>query len=291
MPLYFPHNLYRGVNAHLHSYFQTYGGWQGFHNNYIALLSGEISRHLPPGYIVDTEQSLQIRESDPNTGTPVRVRRPEPDLTIYHAAPTSPSTQPFDQAVTLTVPIMETLMLPEDLYLSAIVIYEVQDDVAFGKPITQIEVFSPTNKPPGEGYEQYRDKRYACLKSGLKMVEIDYLHETLSPIGGIPSYRAQAEHAFPYYIAISDPYPSIQEKKTEIYGFHVDIPIPILNIPLAGQTTVQVDFGHPYHQTFELVNAYAQRVDYMALPAHFDTYTPADQERIKQVMARAQATV
>ncbi|NWF68086.1 MAG: hypothetical protein HXY40_03285 [Chloroflexi bacterium] len=36
---------------------------------------------LPAGHLVDTEQSLQIREYHPDTGE--RLRRPKPDSTLY----------------------------------------------------------------------------------------------------------------------------------------------------------------------------------------------------------------
>ncbi|HLA43610.1 MAG TPA: hypothetical protein VJZ27_09255, partial [Aggregatilineales bacterium] len=81
-------NQYRGVNAHLHSYLQAHSGWQGFHNTFIIYLVNEINARLPEGYIVDAEQSLQIREIHPDTGE--RIRRPEPDLTVFDRSTSQP---------------------------------------------------------------------------------------------------------------------------------------------------------------------------------------------------------
>ncbi|MEL6273236.1 MAG: hypothetical protein AAFR22_25750, partial [Chloroflexota bacterium] len=79
-------NQYIGVNAHLQSYFQNRGGWASFHNNFIRDLAVEIDRRLPAGFLVDVEQSLQIREYYPDTGE--KLRRPQPAITVYDVDPT-----------------------------------------------------------------------------------------------------------------------------------------------------------------------------------------------------------
>ena len=73
----------------------------------------------------------------------------------------------------------------------------------------------------------------------------------------------------------------------EVYGFDVDQPLEPITIPLAGVDTITVAFGEVYNITFARNRYYGTRiVDYEQLPVHFETYTPADQERIK---ARMQA--
>ena len=54
-------NQYRGINPHLHSYWQAEGGWDSFHTNHIADLMRLINTALPTGYVADIDQSLQIR--------------------------------------------------------------------------------------------------------------------------------------------------------------------------------------------------------------------------------------
>jgi hypothetical protein len=51
-------NQYRGINAHLHSYWQAKGGWDTFHFNHIPDLMRLINGQLPPGYVADLIQSL-----------------------------------------------------------------------------------------------------------------------------------------------------------------------------------------------------------------------------------------
>lgn len=44
-------NLYRGINAHLHSYWQAQGGWNGFHASHIVYLTTALKADLLPlGY-------------------------------------------------------------------------------------------------------------------------------------------------------------------------------------------------------------------------------------------------
>lgn len=278
-------NQYRGVNAHLHSNFQSQGGWDSFHTNHIADLGEYINDHLPPGYIVDVERSLQIREFHADTGERLLQRR-RPDVTIYQADPTrvpSLAVSSGGAVATLTQPVSETLTVTDEMFYAGLVIYEQQDDQAFGRPVTRVEVLSPTNKPPGDGFLQYVQKRYSALKSGLRLVEIDYLHETASPIKGIPRYPDQPD-SFPYSITVSDPVPSLQEGRSETHEFAVDQPVPSIAIPLAGDERLMIEFGAVYNRTFHKLRAYSYLVDYEQLPQHFDRYSPADQERIKQRM-------
>jgi hypothetical protein len=276
-------NQYRGVNAHLHSSFQVQGGWDSFHANYIADLGEFINDHLPPGYIVDIERSLQIREFHPDTGERL-IQRRRPDVTIYQTDPARlPVIEvlPGGAVATLTQPVSETLTLTDEMFYAGLVIYEQQDDQSFGRPVTRIEVLSPSNKPPGDGFLQYIQKRYGALKSGLRLVEIDYLHETESPIKGIPRYPDQID-SFPYSITVSDPIPSLDEGRSETHEFAVDQPIPAIAIPLAGDERLSIDFGAVYNRTFRKLRAYSYLVDYERLPHRFERYSPADQERIKR---------
>ncbi len=284
MALYSRKNEYQGVNAHLQSHFQNVGDWPSFHESYIIDLARELSAILPEGYLVDLEKSFQIKEYHPDTGE--KIKRPAPDITIYsHSRSANPTLSKVTAATaSVDIPVIKTLD-DDDIYLTALKIYTIEDDLLLGTPVVQVEILSPTNKPPGEGYIQYVNKRYAALKSGLVMVEVDYLHESASPLRNVPIYRHHP-NSFPYMIAVSDPRPNLMEGRTLIYGFAVDSPIPVISIPLVGTDRVEVDFGKVYHRTFESLPVYSLRVDYEQLPQNFDSYTEADQTRIRQVMER-----
>jgi hypothetical protein len=286
MPVRSPRNEYKGVNAHLHSYFQTHGGWDGFHNKHIGDLGAEISRWLPPGYLVDTEQSLQLREISPYGDE--RIRRWRPDIAIYGAS-TVPQSQSDTEVgiATLVQPLLDTLSEEDNPAPSALLIYKVTEDALLGRPITQIELLSPSNKH-GDGLLLYKEKRIALVNAGINLVEIDYLHETDSVVRGVPSYTRHEADAHPYNFTVSTPSPTLRDGKAVTTFFDVDSKIPLLKLPLGGSDVLSIDLNSVYRTTFESVNAYSYRVDYAQLPEHFEAYNLADQARIHARMSAVQ---
>jgi hypothetical protein len=172
----------------------------------------------------------------------------------------------------------------EDDYLTAAMIYEVVGGTVPGKPVTRIEVLSPANKPPQTYYRQYMSKRLDTLRSGLSLVEVDYLHESRPVINLLSSYPDRDEGATPYMIVVSDPHPKPEEGKMPYYAFGVDDPIPLVSIPLAGTDAVTLDFGAVYNLTFESSRLFQIVVNYEQEPVHFERYAEADRERIQRRM-------
>lgn len=285
-------NPYAGVNAHLHSIFQAEGGWTSFHTSFITAFARDLDSNLPAGFLVDVEQSLQIREVHPDTGE--RLRRPEPDLTVYRVpVPGGRERVPagafagagqFSNA-TLMQSLAESLDMDTDAYLSALIVYAALPDARFGRPVTRIELLSPANKV-GVGYEQYREKRVAGLKSGVALVEIDLLHHTPPVVRGVPIYPEQ-EGSHPYLITIADPTPTFDDGFSATYGFDVDAPFPAFPLPLSDGRSLTVDLNPVYQDVFSSLSAYRLRADYAQLPAQFHRYSTADRARIEAVMERA----
>ncbi len=288
MPIFLRENQYNGVNAHLHSAIQTPGGgWESFHAAHITHLTEIIDTLLPEGYYVLNEKSLQL--STFNLETEEKgISRTRPDLGIYqdqtgfkrHLSETA-------SAPTLTLPIVKTIL--EEDPLNAVVIYRAEparDEI----PVTRIELLSPGNKPVGAHYPQYITKRNETLDSSINLVEIDYLHETRSPVWGLPSYPDHETGSFPYSIIVSNPHPSVREGRTEVYGIGIDESIPHIRVPLDANDTITVDFGTAYNLTFSRNRYYSTRmVDYEQLPLRFETYAETDQQRIKARMQTVHA--
>jgi hypothetical protein len=283
MPIHLRENPYLGVNAHLHSYLQSPGGgWESFHAAHITNLTEAIDALLPEGYYVLNEKSLQL--STFNIETEEKgISRTRPDLGIYQDRPTSGNTPNAAAASpTLTLPIVRTVL--EEDPLTSVVIYQAEPAKP-EIPVTRIELLSPGNEPGGTHFPQYITKRNETLDSSINLVEIDYLHESRSPAWGLPSYPDHERGAYPYTILVSIPRPSLAEGQTEVYGFHVGDPIPRVRIPLAGEDAITVDFGEVYNITFSRNRYYGTRlVDYEQLPVRFETYSPDDQQRIREQM-------
>lgn len=295
MPIHSRTNQYLGINAHLNSRLQgEFGTWGIFHSSHITDLARAIDAKLPPGYVVEPEKGLQIVEFHPDTGEAVRVRRRKPDLTIYDtdlAARRSGGALAATTAPTLTLSALEAIDENPELYYPALAIREVEVDGEIGRAVTWIELLSPTNKSSEPGFLQYSEKRISTLRSHVSLVEIDYLHETLSPIPTLPSYPDRERGAYPYTVVVTDPRPTLQEGRMNVYGFGVDEAMPVVPIPLAGEEAIALDFGAVYHQTFASLRSFSLRVDYEQLPDRFETYHEADQARIRARMAAVQEAV
>ncbi len=173
----------------------------------------------------------------------------------------------------------------EEELLTSIVIYQVGEEAPYGRPVTHIEVLSPANKPSGSHYSRYRVKRIETLQSGLRLVEIDYLHETRPMITNLPSYIDRENGAYPYTILVTDPRPSCEKGQIFVYGVGVLMPLPKVNIPLAGIDSTVVDFGTVYHQVYESLRLVQVVVDYEVEPVNFHRCAEADQQLIRDKMA------
>lgn len=85
-----------------------------------------------------------------------------------------------------------------------------------------------------------------------------------------------------------DPHPELEKSKAHSRLFGVLHAIPEMNIPLNDGDVLKFNFGIPYQKTFEEA-FYGAEIDYSELPVNFETYSPVDQERIKQRMAEIAA--
>lgn len=273
MPLQSPKNMYPGINPHLNSFLQSKGGgWKTFHSEHIIDITRTLRRQLPENYFVLTEDSLQINQVSEIGEKP---RLTTPDVTIFQARPSSrgdTSTATADAPV-ITLPLDLELDEESD-YLTGVVIYQIEASVGRGKPVTRIELLSPVNKP-GHSF-----KRLQTLRSGMSVVEIDYLHEFPPVLPKLPSYIDRKDAALPYWVLVSNP----DSDHTDVYGFEVDVRMPRVNIPLVDEEVTLLDFGAVYNQTYENIDLPQIAVDYEREPERMETYTSADQERIRQRM-------
>jgi hypothetical protein len=290
MPVHSAKNLYPGINPHLNSALQQNGGgWQSFHKDYITFLRIELDQRLPGAYYVASEASLQIGTYDADMSGP--LNKPtliRPDVGIYRHGAVSEGTTRSGQAPTMTIAVADTLDDEEEI--ASAVIYHLEEGEFPGKPVTRIELLSPANKPTGSHYVAYLLKRSETLNAGIRLVEIDFLHERRPIIAQLKSYPDRQPEAYPYSMIVNDPRPSIQEGLTDIYSFGVLDRIPVIDVPLDEEETVAVDFGEIYNRTLESSRLFREiLVDYAQEPANFAAYSEADQANIRQKMAEVAA--
>lgn len=279
-------NQYTGINAHLHSLWQADGGWDEFHAAHVIYLANALKIPLlPMGYTAGVQQSLQIRRADTPHG------RPEADVLIYDTDPQR-SYEPLPPSKSgyglLVMPIAELLEAKEQgsKDYHAIGLYQFAPGKRNrGEPIVWIELLLPSNKPGGQNAAYYREKVLKLLRSGIVLIEIDYLHESAPTFPSIPNYRpvengyALPQNAHPYRIVVIDPRPTLMKGIARLYQFDVDETLPVVDIPLQGGDVLAFDFGEPYTRTLE-ESMFGLDVDYSQLPLHFQRYRKDDQERI-----------
>jgi hypothetical protein len=271
-------NQYRGINAHLHSYWQAEHKWNRFHNAHITdlvkLLRAEL---LPKGYTAEMEESLQLRRFSDNL-----PRRPKPDAIIRDLDPNRVSPPTYMQGIQILEldDLMETEPDIEHPYYAA-VIYERDSSMNDDDVIAWIELLSPTNKGDNRDAYIYFAKRQLALEQGKVFVELDYLHELSPTFDRLPDYSIRATGAFPYRITILDPRPEYRDTRAYLGEFNVDEDIPRMSIPLNGGDHLEFDFGMAYRKTYEeMLYGREEWVDYTQHPVNFDHYSPPDQARI-----------
>jgi hypothetical protein len=259
-------NRYPGVNPHLNSFLQGEGGWwKAFHTEHLESLRRYLRERLPAGYLVFSEKSLQ--------GSEVAV---VPDVTVFTRRTPTPAA-PLNTQPTLSLPI-QTLMDEEDL-LNALVVYHASAESGY-RAVLRIELMSPANKPGHSYHLAYLTKRYDTLITGLRLMEIDYLHETPPMDNRLPKYPQP--QSFPYVVYATEPNPSVKDGMTDIYTAHVSTPLPTA---LMSSDTISFDFTEIYNDTFDNSDLPIIGVDYTQLPQRFHTYSDSDQAYIRQRMS------
>ncbi len=279
-------NQYLGVNAHANGLLQSEHEWVPFHAQHIIDLRREIRRVLPKRYIAIPESSLQIEVlSDDDE----QHKYPRPHTTIFDKMSRNLRSQTASLSPAgVAVPMLSAIRWNE-FTLKAVVIYKTEDHSLYGRPVARVELLSPTNKLPSAGASTYIQSRMQALKSGLPLVEIDYLHHQRSTIREIPRYP-DGPNANAYSIVVHDPRPSIFDGVTNLFLFGVDEPIPSIIIPLAtGDVTGAVNFDATYNNSFFEADELHSFVDYSRDPVDFATYSAADQQRIRNRMQIVQA--
>jgi hypothetical protein len=286
MPIHTRKNLYHGVNAHLHSYFQEDSGWESFHAVHIVHLLEAVQELLPIGYRAFAEKSLQLSVFDPDTGESDKVHI-KPDVSVWRERLSPVFSDPYDLGLSSPLEVLtldETLVEPE--YLRAVVIMH-GDGLGRYKSVTRIELLSPANKPPGSHASQYVVSRAETLLSGIHMVEIDYLHERRFPVERVASYPDRRPGSLPYNFLVSFGEHEDRAGQAFRYGCSVDESIPSLPIPLVSGV-VNLGLNGVYQRTYASNPAYGEDiVDYSQEPPRIGTYAEEDQSRIRECMARA----
>lgn len=285
-------NLYHGINAHLHSMAQNpqQGSptiWTAFHAAHIGHLIDAMNVQLPPHYVARAEQSLQIwtEQTDYPDAPPLMRQTKQPDVAIWRTQAGDATYQPAATGHESVRIINLDAFMQREITIPSAVVYRVRDHEIIGQPVTRIELLSASNKRGGSGYTGYVDNRWHAILSGTSLIELDYLHESATPLPGIGRYPHD-DDSHPYLIGITDRRPNHTDNTMLVYMIDVDMPLPqTAHIPLMDDDSLIFDFDAVYQHTFR-VGRWGLHVDYAQEPRQISRYAQADQARIRQVMQR-----
>ena len=131
-------------------------------------------------------------------------------------------------------------------------------EVATGDVITVIELLSPTNKRPGEGYQEYQAKRLQTLGRRTHLIEIDLIRaDTPLPM------RLHAGSPGDYRIVVSR---APHRPRAEVYAFTLRDPIPDFAVPLLSDDPEPVvPLNHLVHDLYDRAG-YDLTIDYSQPP-------------------------
>lgn len=268
-------NIFEGINPILNEKLLR-ENWQELHNLYLAdmlkLLRADLTHK---GYTVGLEESVQVYRMGDD---PIAYR---PDILISRLShPPTPSIQPQNRQIYATevLPITDMLISEEVPNIMAVVIRKRGQN----KPITWIELLSPTNKLPNHVFYDYQFKRDDIVKSGICYIELDFIHTQPPTSQKITQYQ---QGGFPFHGIVMIPRPTIQEGHILLYHFGIADKIPTITIPLDGEDTHLFDFNMVYQKIF-LEASYGLTIDYADLS--LKTYSDSDREYIRQRISSLQ---
>src|SRR5690606_21419007 len=124
-----------------------------------------------------------------------------------------------------------------------------------GEPVAWVELLSPSNKPGGQDWLAYREKRQNIISAGIVFVEMDYLHESAPTFTRFADYRPRKGEtdvdAQPYRIKSTEPHLDPESGACWLGLFPVDRPLPVLDNPLNGDDGLCMAFMRRDTEAFE----------------------------------------
>lgn len=237
--------------------------WPGIHNWLIAALAEHLSPRLLPRYYVALEERLYIAAPPapgpdfagvPDIAVVAAGSGVRPDAAAEPArAPAATPTGSGVRVLTAAVPVPERV---RETYL------EIREPRG-GDVVTVIEILSPSNKRPGEGWREYQEKRMRTLRTLTHLVEIDLLRggepPPIYPRDWSPNSRLPGD----YRILIAR---GGRRSAADLYAFTVRDPVPPSPLPLReGDEEPLVDVQTVLHTLYDRAG-YNLRIDYRGEP-------------------------
>ena len=138
--------------------------WLDLHPRLIVMSGRVIQRQLGEDLVASIEERIVVEDT-------VGYSRPiGPDLRVVELGPRVPRPA---AAAAAGVAVMEPIRLTVPAQPITQRYLQIIDAATGGRVVTVIEFVSPTNKLPGDGRRQYKQKQEECYGARVNLVEID----------------------------------------------------------------------------------------------------------------------
>jgi hypothetical protein len=193
--------------------------WRDIHQRLVTYTCDALQDNLPPELRARLEERV-VLEKPEGIGNGLF-----PDVRVIHSS--RPSGEQPERAAG-GVAVAEPLVVAADDEPLTEGLVEIIDAGSGNKVVTVIEVFSPTNKLPGEGLLQYRRKQRNLCRSDTSLVEIDLLlqgkHVLAVSLANIPGERRT-----PYMVCVRRAW---VRGLAEVYPCPLSQRLPTIKVPL-----------------------------------------------------------
>ena len=215
--------------------------WSDFHLDFLIGVRAALVPRVEPDYIVEVQRYVFLEREDDERLDFV------PDATI---AATDAGWRHFaGSAVATLAPVKNTIPMPDRKGQPFLLIQTTRGR----RVVTVVELLSPWNKSPGDGVQQYRQKRIQYCQSLVSMVEVDLLR------GGQRLPTGQALQPGDYYAFVSQPR---SRPGVDVYAWTLRETLPTLPIPLSdGDSVVPLDLQAVFNETYDRAG-YRNTLDY-----------------------------
>ncbi len=239
--------------------------WQGFHNSYIHGLLEAIQPALPDKYVAVMEMRIYLQPTEEGGRTRSRI----PDLQVARTGPQQVSSVHASAARGVMLDLDMDLLESREALLN---IFE----ASTRRLVTSVELLSPSNKRPGAGREEYRNKQLRLYGEGVNLVEIDFIRGGMNALL-VPGERLSSLGPFDF---VTGKLRAAEYLRYEARTWTLRESIPMLTVPLdAEEPEVPVELQAVYQRTFAN-SAFTRLLNYtrgLVPPLEFEDQDWADQ--------------
>ncbi len=193
--------------------------WRDVHQSLVTYLRDALQPCLPSDLIVRAEERVYVSSEMAARG----YREIYPDVRIVETEPLPLQPEPVAAAVAVAEPVVIELDA-EPMTEGYLQVLEVGTD----RVVTTIEVLSATNKKPGDGSRQYRQKQRELEVAGIGLVEIDLLRDGQRVLR-VPENTLQSRLRTQYRVCVTRGW---QQSRVLYYAIGLRSRLPAIKIPL-----------------------------------------------------------